>query len=302
MRRPASLPVAVVVVAWNSGPALLDCLRAALAEAPAEVLLVDNGSTDAAVAAVRAQLPAVRGLSLAENHGFAAASNLGTCMSQAPFVFFLNDDAVLERGHLRRLLAALQAQPGAASAQGKLVTHRHGRRHIDSAGIVLHAHALRPLDRGHGELDRGQYDASGEIFGPTGAAALYRRSALADLPEGPFDAALFAYYEDVDLAWQLRRRGWRHLYVPQALAEHPRRGPDVKPTRIAARAFLNRYRVWRRNETWWRFASYAPLALLWESARLLRVGRRRPALLAQIFRLAAGLPPAQVQVARRSAV
>ena len=291
-REAPRLPVAVVVIGWNSGAALVTCLAAALRESPAEVLLIDNGSTDASIDQVRAKLPRVRIISLAENLGFAAASNLGVHCSQAPLVFFLNDDAVLEPGHLTHLVAALLRRPDAASVQGKLVSRQGGAQRIDSAGILLGARALRPLDRGHGELDHGQYDRPGEIFGPTGAAALYRREALMSIPEGPFDASLFAYYEDVDLAWQLNRRGWRHLYAPAAVAVHPRRGPEGKPVAISARAYLNRYRVWRKNEDWWRFALYGPGALLWESARLLRLGLRRPAFLAHILCQAVGLPPA----------
>ena len=49
------------------------------------------------------------------------------------------------------------------------------------------------------------------------------------LSDPPFDVDLFAYYEDVDLAWRLTNQGWRHLYRPQAIAYHDRRGPDSKP-------------------------------------------------------------------------
>ena len=73
-----------------------------------------------------------------------------------------------------------------------------------------------------------------EAFGPSAAAALYRREALEEV--GGLDETLFAYYEDVDLAWQLGNRGWRHLYRPEVVARHERRGPDEKPAAIAARA------------------------------------------------------------------
>jgi GT2 family glycosyltransferase len=143
-------------------------------------------------------------------------------------------------------------------------------------------YALRPVDRGHGEIDRGQYDAPSECFGPSGAAALYRREALQSVGPEVFDEALFAYFEDVDLAWRLRRGGWRHLYEPRAMAYHTRRGADAKPVPIAARAFFNRYLVWLKNESLWRFCLYAPMAIPWEMMRLLRTLRRYPAFVAEL--------------------
>ena len=280
------LPVAVVVPTHNSAAVIEACLQAARAANPAEIWVVDNGSQDATEAKVRRQGAPVRLLPQATNTGFAAASNLGWARSRAPFVLFLNDDAVLQPGYLRRTLAALQADERAASAVGKLLRPGQPAR-LDSAGLALHRHALRPTDRGQGELDRGQYDRPEAVFGASGAAALYRRAALAP-DEAPFDASLFAYYEDVDLAWRLQRRGWRHLYVPQAQALHGRRGPDSKPLPVAARAFINRYRIFCRHESWQRFALYAPLAVPWELARLLRLGWRRPALLAKIVTTAFG--------------
>src|SRR5258706_426452 len=70
-----------------------------------------------------------------------------------------------------------------------------------------------------------QYDKPGEIFGPSGAAALYRRKALDDTAiDGQyFDEDFFAYREDADLAWRCRLLGWNAIYVPGAVALHRRR-------------------------------------------------------------------------------
>jgi GT2 family glycosyltransferase len=265
-----TLPVSVVIPAWNSADSIVDCLRSLRGQGHSETIVVDNGSTDDTPSLVHAHCPEATLLSFKENAGFCRACNRGIAQSRGEFVLLLNDDARLEPGYLRHLCETLEAHPRAATAVGKLVTSRAGQIHIDSAGIDLCAYALRPLDRGHGERDRGQYDEPGSIFGPSAAAALYRRSALAVLDEPPFDEQLFAYYEDVDLAWRLSRAGWSHRYVPQAMAFHSRRGPEDKPPSIRARAFANRYIVWAKNEAPLRFLSYAPLALGWESVRLLK--------------------------------
>jgi hypothetical protein len=88
----------------------------------------------------------------------------------------------------------------------------------------------------------------------------------------------------VDLAWRLGNRGHEHLFVPTAVAWHCRKGPDVKPGPLAARAFANRYVVFLKNESWWLMAAYGPLALGWEGARLLRRAMARPRLVAGVVR------------------
>jgi len=263
-------PVAVVIVSWNSSDELPECLDSVQREGASEIIVVDNGSRDGTPELVKAEYPAVTLIRLSENRGFAAGCNIGVRASESPYVLFLNADALLEPGYLGTLVAALASDAKAASAVGKLVYWRDGVRYIDSAGIRLCAYALRPLDRGYGEPDHGQYDRACTIFGPSGAAALYRRSALRDVGEQAFDEEFFAYYEDVDLAWRLRNKGYRHLYEPRALALHERRGAKKKPRDIAERAFVNRYATWLKNESLVRFFAYGLLALGWEAVRLVR--------------------------------
>jgi GT2 family glycosyltransferase len=277
-------PVAVVVVTWDSEAVIEACLRSAIAESPAEILVVDNGSRDHTLARVMMAAPEAHVIALDTNRGFTGGCNMGVAHTSSPYILFLNDDARLAPGYLDVLVRCLEADPQAASATGKLLLQQGGGGccRIDSAGIAMQFYALRPVDRGHGEIDRGQYDAPSECFGPSGAAALYRREALQSVGPEVFDEALFAYFEDVDLAWRLRRRGWRHLYEPRAMAYHTRRGADAKPVPIAARAFFNRYLVWLKNESLWRFCLYAPMAIPWEMMRLLRTLRRYPAFVAEL--------------------
>jgi len=270
-------PVAVVMVTWNSANDIEASLRTVMAEHPAEVVVIDNASEDDTVKRIRNAFPDVKLLLQSKNGGFAKGCNIGITHSSARYVLFLNDDARLEPGYLATLVQRLESDPHAASAVGKLVFKQDGERHIDSAGISMCWHALRPDDRGFGEIDRGQFDQPEKIFGPTGAAALYRRAAVEEVGPQSFDEDLFAYYEDVDLAWRLRRKGWHHLYVPAAVCLHRRRGPHGKPSAIAGRAFVNRYIVWLKNESPWRFATYAPVAIPWEIARIAKRAVSLPA-------------------------
>jgi GT2 family glycosyltransferase len=73
-------------------------------------------------------------------------------------------------------------------------------------------------DRGYLEPDEGQYDAPADVFAWCGGSVLLRPAYLADV--GLFDERFFLYYEDTDLSWRGRSRGWRYRYVPGAVARH----------------------------------------------------------------------------------
>lgn len=265
-----TLPISIVIITWNSGAVIARCLEALVNQGSLDIHVVDNGSSDATLELVASSPLPVTVHHETQNKGFSYGCNQGLSNSAKPYIFYLNDDAVPGPDYLRALYKQLESHPSAASAVGKMVYFKDGKQYIDSAGIDLGSYALRPLDIGHGQLDKGQFDTPRELFGPSATATLYRRSALEKLGPRPFDEEFFAYYEDVDLAWRLGEAGFSHLYVPQAVVNHCRRGPDGKPPALRARAFANRYLLWAKNESPWRFLSYAPLALSWEAVRLFK--------------------------------
>jgi len=88
---------------------------------------------------------------------------------------------------------------------------------VNNAGSVL-IEGGYGADRGFLEPDRGQYDAPADVFAWCGGSVLLRPAYLADV--GLFDERFFLYYEDTDLSWRGRSRGWRYRYVPGAVARH----------------------------------------------------------------------------------
>jgi GT2 family glycosyltransferase len=111
---------------------------------------------------------------------------------------------------------------------------------LDSTGIYFTS-AGRHFDRGSGEPAVGRYLAEEEVFGASGAAGFYRRSALEGgrISTGYFDSDFFLYREDADLAWRLRALGWRCLYVPAAVAWHRRRNLPERRRRMTELANLH---------------------------------------------------------------
>ena len=278
----SSLDVGVAILTWNSENDIVACLDSLIGQPVSHIVVVDNGSSDSTVELIRAHSLDVDLIRQQTNTGFAAASNRALSHLTNEFKLCLNDDAILTPGYVDLLVGELQKHPNAASATGKLLSSSEPGSCIDSAGIAINFHRLSPLDRGHLEPDDAQYDNDDFIFGPSAAAAVYRGAALAALSEPPFDESLFAYYEDVDLAWRLNNLGWVHLYRPKAVAYHFRRGPDSKPCDIRAQAFANRYVVWAKNQSFRDFMLYSPLAVPWELSRVARRFFSEPALLARV--------------------
>jgi GT2 family glycosyltransferase len=225
--------------------ACLEALRAAGGPVE-EVLLVDSGSPDGTAAHVRARFPEVHVDACPHNVGYAAGHNRSFARARGRHFLALNPDVVLAPGALGRLVAGLEADPRRGAVTGRLRQAEHPER-IDSAGIARTA--TRFVDRGRG-APVARFDREEEVFGACGAAALYRMEALRAVArpgEAPFAERFFMYYEDVDLAWRLRRAGWTTRYVPSAECLHVRGGSGADAPFVEYHLVRNRLWLSARN-------------------------------------------------------
>lgn len=298
MSRPRA-PVSVVVVTRDSAGFIDDCLGSLdrLRRPPAKVVVVDNASTDATAERVRAGFPAVDFLVAGANLGFCRANNLGIARTDTEYVLVLNPDTRLEPDFVEVLVEAMVEDASVGIAAGKLL--RFDGRTLDSAGQEL-SRSRQPEDRGYGTRDRGQFDRDATVFGACGAAALYRRAMLeevADAPGAYFDETLFAFYEDLDLAWRARRRGWRAVYRHRALGYHargstaPGAGPPARwaATRrreADARFHIakNRYLVILRNDRLRDYLRDLPFIFARDAAMLVLLASTSPGVLVRLWR------------------
>ena len=209
-------PSVTLVVPTFDGRELLAATLPSVVAQGAAVLVVDDGSQDGTAAWLREEWPAVEVLELGRNVGVAAAFNRGIAATSTEFVALLNNDVELAPGWLDPLLATLAAHPGAACATGKLLRY-DDRERLDAAGDVL-LRSAAVINRGAGELDRGQYDRAEAVFGACAGAALYRRAAFEAV--GPFDETYFAYLEDVDWSMRAQLAGFVARYEPAAVGFH----------------------------------------------------------------------------------
>jgi len=225
---------AVIVVSHNHAGTLPACLEAvtALDPQPDEIVVVDNASADGSADVVAARSTSnLRLIRESQNTGFAAAVNRGLAATSAPWVLLVNPDCAPRPDFVAAMFSTAVARPESdqiGSITGKMIRAEDASltagRLLDAAGMVVTSSG-RHFDRGAGEPDDGRYSLPAWVFGGTGAATLFRRSALTDIayPDGQILAeSFFAYREDAELAWRLQWRGWRCLYAPDAIAVHGR--------------------------------------------------------------------------------
>lgn len=263
-----STRVLVSIVAYDSSKYLRHCLDSLRAQRYQDfsVSLWDNASKDE-TPEIAAEYTGFLGAAHFSNRnvGFCAAHNRIIHESSSDYVLVLNPDVILEPDFLQVLVQALDLDPAAGSASGKLwrwggetvpglrLPKPHDEKRIlDTTGIYF-TRNQRHLDRGSGEPDAGRYDRREYVFGASGAAAFYRRAMLDTIRSGHeyFDEAFFAYREDADLAWRAQWMGWRCLYVPEARGYHVR---QVLPERrsqlseaINMHSFKNRFLLRVKN-------------------------------------------------------
>lgn len=205
---------AIYIPTFNGRERLGRALRSLEAQSrPAEVVVVDNGSSDGTAELLRDEFPQVTLLELGRNIGFGPALNRAVAEHPADPVILLNDDAEAEPRFLEALLDA--AADGVETVAGVLVQEAAPEL-IDSAGVVADR-TLMGFDYLHGE-PLSAAAAAGDPLGPTGGAALYRLDAFR--AAGGFDERIFLYYEDLDLALRLRAAGARCRLAPEARAVH----------------------------------------------------------------------------------
>ncbi|HZD10683.1 MAG TPA: glycosyltransferase family 2 protein [Candidatus Binatia bacterium] len=244
-RQPAA---SIIIPHWNGKhhlPACLGALRRQTMTTAAEVILVDNGSTDGSQELVCNQFPEVRLLELGRNSGFTGACNAGFRVARGDVVVLLNNDTQAEPNWLEAVLDAFHRHPQAGSIASKLLLFDKPA-HFHAAGDFYRVDGI-PGNRGVWQEDVGQYEAEEEVFGACGAAAAYRRDALDEV--GFLDDAFYFSCEDVDLAWRLQLRGWQVVYAPQAVVYHKLKatGGSVTGSYYDGRNFL--YVIWKNYPT-----------------------------------------------------
>ncbi len=228
--------VSIIIVNYNGRKYLRNCLASLRQSdaAGAEIVVVDNGSTDGSLEEVEQVFPGLTVIRMGRNSGFAEANNAGAKQASGRYLVFLNNDTVVTQGWLAPLLAAMNADRTVGVAGSKL-RFMDRRDRIMSAGINILFNGTG-YDIGFLDRDEGQYDTPGPRGAICGAALMVRREEF--LSVGGFDERYFLYAEDIDLCWRYWLFGYTVQYVPSSVVFHAFGGTSGPDRHNPARVFF----------------------------------------------------------------
>jgi len=238
--------LSIVLLTWNGRELALACLasiertlRAPGAALAVETIVVDNGSQDDTVEAVRARFPWAEIVALPRNVGFAAGNNAGLARARGRHVALLNNDTEVLPGCFEACVRYLDAHPD-VGVVGPQLLHPDGRlqNSIHNAptllGELVPRGVLETLAPRRFPSKRYRHDGPLDVEAVLGACMVVRREALAAV--GPLPEDYFFFLEETDWLFAMRAAGWRVVHLPEARLVHLHGATTKKrmplPTRI----------------------------------------------------------------------
>ena len=261
--------VSVVIVNYNSGDCLVNCVRS-VKKSPyssKELVVVDNASHDGSVGKMLAAFPAVKIVRNRANLGYAAAGNIGIASTKEEFIVIMNPDTLVDTDWLEQLVNAASRYPSGAFFQPKILL-MDDQRVLNSAGGMIHVAGFG-FARGIGQSDMEDYK-EGEICYASGACVLVRRKALPEI--GPMEELFLAYGEDKDWGWRASMMGWQSIYVPSSKILHDW-NQALRPDKFYLLEFERPLSIWK-NYAKRTLVLLLPVLLLVETSVLLYALRK----------------------------
>ena len=236
METPAfgATSVCAVIVNYNGGAVLTECVRSLLASTiPVGIVVSDNGSTDGSIDFLRASVtdaPQVSILENGKNLGFAKANNIALAQCRNDYVLVLNPDCVVEPDTLERMIEVMEEHPEAGMASCLVVNPDGSEQAGCRRGVptpwrsmvrVLHLHEVmqsHPRFRSFVMAGLPLPTAPEPVEAISGAFMFLRREAFERV--GLMDEEYFLHCEDLDWCMRFWQAGWKILFVPQVRIVH----------------------------------------------------------------------------------
>ena len=222
--------VAIIIVNWNGYALTKACLESLkeLQYANFQTVLVDNGSVDGSGEKLKTEFPTLTLLTSPKNIGFTGGNNLGIQWALDHLfdqVLLLNNDTLVEPDFLNPLVSFLEQNPDYGAVQPKIMLEAE-RNKLWNAGGGYFRWLEMTWSIGIGKIDKGQFDLEKDTPWITGCAFLVRSAVIRQA--GMLDNRFFAYYEDVDWSFRIKKSGFRLRYLPQSKIYHVAGGSSKK--------------------------------------------------------------------------
>ena len=223
------------------------------------VIVVDDGSNDDELENALSSYD-IELVLKEKNEGFSATVNAGIKLSMdSEYVILLNNDTVVEKDYVEKMVEAMDGRNEIFSAQSKMVS-LYNKDKMDSAGdyyCILGWAYNKGKDK-----SVNNYNKEKKIFSACAGSAIYRVSTLNET--GLFDEAHFAYLEDVDIGYRARLMGYKNIYAPKAVCYHAGSGfsgsrHNAFKVKLSSRN--NIYLLHKNMNLFWRIVNICPLSL-----------------------------------------
>lgn len=215
--------LSIIIVNYNVKELLVKCLESILQNKVqnAEIILVDNNSSDNSVSVVREKFPEVKIIANQFNAGFPSANNQGFKISSGKYIFMLNPDAEITGNAINKLILYLDSHPHVALVAPKLLNTDGSDqlsiwRFPNIKFIVAEMFYLHKLIKEKFYLEK-DFNTAFEIDSAAGAALMFRREMFSSI--GMLDENLF-WIEDVDFCYRIKKAGMKIMYYPEAKIIH----------------------------------------------------------------------------------
>lgn len=236
-------PIAVIILNWNGEAMLRTFLPAVILTTPtdiAEIIVADNGSTDASLSMLETTFPDIKTVKLDRNYGFAEGYNRAIAATRYRYTVLLNSDVAPAPGWLRPLYDYLEEKTETAAVQPKILSYirQDTFEYAGAAGGYIDCNGY-PYCRGRlfetVEKDIGQYDSTVSVFWATGAALMVRTDVYEST--GGLDPEFFAHMEEIDLCWRIKLAGHDIAAIPASTVYHL--GGGTLPASNPHKTYLN---------------------------------------------------------------
>ena len=272
--------VSVVVLSWNTAELTLECLRAAQSalergEADGELVVVENGSTDASLESIEGEFPDAVIVKNEENLGYARGVNQGVAASSGDWILLLGSDAFLGEGALKEMLDFMEGAEGYGACAPRLVGQDGETQEACAAfprprTAVWFGTPLQHWFPNSSELRRYflrefSHDVDADVEQPPATCMLLSREVWGAL--GGMDESLWLFFNDVDLCKRMQGEGLSIRFLVEALVQHVGGASTAHYTTFVERWHIDRLRYMRKHHgllgtlcarlgTTWAFAAW----------------------------------------------
>lgn len=265
--------LSIILLNWNTRDLLKGCLESLYRTTKGlscEVIVADNGSTDGSLDMVRKGFPGVRVIEHGENLGFTRGYNQVLREINTPYVLLLNTDTVLLEGAVEGMLNFLKERPDVGIVAPQYL-NADGTKQNSIANFptlateLLNRSLLRLLLPGWYPGKRQDYTEPLEVESVVGAAPMLRQEAFREV--GFFDEDYFAFLEETDLCFRLRKAGWRCFHLPALKVHHLGGGASKKKIRLETTIeyYCSLYKFFRKHRgafSYWTLRVFRPIKIL----------------------------------------